>query len=164
MVRGNNAWYIGVLIIIILCRDGLSASAFHALCDKKGPTLTIIKSRRGGYMFGGYNASSWDSPSQPTPKHDSSSFIFTLSNPHAIPPTKYHLIPSKASIWQSTKNNHEIVFGGDGSYVDFSIYPDFKNVYIDFPMSYADTTKKGRNTFTGSTYSAVEDIFVFSVQ
>ena len=37
--------------------DGWAASTFHARCDGKGPTVTII--RVGRYIFGGYTSVSW---------------------------------------------------------------------------------------------------------
>ena len=38
--------------------DGYSAESFHECCDKKGPTLIVIKSS-GGWIFGGYTTKSW---------------------------------------------------------------------------------------------------------
>ena len=39
-------------------RDGWASSKFHAICDNKGPTVTVVKS--GDYIFGGYTEQSWD--------------------------------------------------------------------------------------------------------
>lgn len=39
---------------------GFSSASFHRRCDRKGPTLTIIKSKRG-YLFGGFASISWKS-------------------------------------------------------------------------------------------------------
>jgi hypothetical protein len=39
-------------------RDGCSADIFHKKCDNKGPTLTLI-SANSGYVFGGFNPTSW---------------------------------------------------------------------------------------------------------
>ena len=39
-------------------RDGWEASKFHVICDKQGPTVTVVKSRN--YIFGGYTEQSWD--------------------------------------------------------------------------------------------------------
>ena len=38
--------------------NGWDASRFHAYCDNKGPTVTVVKS--GNYIFGGYTEQSWD--------------------------------------------------------------------------------------------------------
>ena len=37
-------------------KDGFSSEQFHNLCDNKGPTLVLVKSRLGFY-FGGFNRS-----------------------------------------------------------------------------------------------------------
>ena len=40
-------------------RDGFRAATFHARCDNKGPTVTIVKS--GSNIFGGFTEMSWQS-------------------------------------------------------------------------------------------------------
>ena len=40
-------------------RDGFTTQAFHAKCDNKGPTVTIVKS--GNNIFGGFTENSWKS-------------------------------------------------------------------------------------------------------
>lgn len=106
-------------------RDELCAQAFYSRCDNKGPTLTIIKSK--GYLFGGYNPQSWDSPEIHSPSFHPSSFIFTLTNPHGIPPTKYGLKKaSTVSIWRHLL--YGIVFGGEESnQEDICLYAGLKN-------------------------------------
>lgn len=42
-------------------RDGMTAAAFHYLCDKKGPTLVLVSCKQGcQWVFGGYAGVSWD--------------------------------------------------------------------------------------------------------
>ena len=41
-------------------RDGFGASTFHTKCDKKGPTLTVVKSEHDK-VFGGYTSLNWES-------------------------------------------------------------------------------------------------------
>ena len=38
-------------------RDGFAAESFHSKCDKKGPTLTVV--RRGSFIFGGFTEAAW---------------------------------------------------------------------------------------------------------
>ena len=38
-------------------RDGWAAGDFHAVCDNRAPTLTVVKS--GDYTFGGYTEQFW---------------------------------------------------------------------------------------------------------
>ncbi|KAK8791967.1 hypothetical protein WA158_005344 [Blastocystis sp. Blastoise] len=66
------------------------ASEFHKYCDNKGETVTIIKhigNNNHINIFGGYTNQSWDSSNRW--KMYSKEFLFTLSNEHNIPPTKY---------------------------------------------------------------------------
>jgi len=67
-------------------RDGYRATNFHQKCENKGATITIIKSS-SGHLFGGYTSQSWDSSGNY--KSDPLAFIFTLTNPFDIPPTKF---------------------------------------------------------------------------
>ncbi|CAF4498282.1 unnamed protein product [Rotaria socialis] len=122
-------------------RDGFSASDFHHYCDDQGPTLTVIQSRDGGHLFGGYTSASWS----PTGKyiHDSNNpFLFTLTNPHGIPPTKYSVRNPKYSIFPQM--NCGPIFGAgndlyccDNSQID-------RNSFFHFPYSYDDTTNRAQ--------------------
>ena len=40
-------------------RNGWAASNFHSCCDRKGPTVTVIRSSNG-YIFGGYTEQHWE--------------------------------------------------------------------------------------------------------
>lgn len=57
--------------------DGFAASKFHAKCDFKTNTLTIVKSVNG-FVFGGYTESQWDQTN--TYKTDPKAFLFSLIN------------------------------------------------------------------------------------
>ena len=39
-------------------RNGWAASNFHSFCDRKGPTVVVVKS--GNYIFGGYTEQHWE--------------------------------------------------------------------------------------------------------
>jgi len=58
-------------------RDTFTAPKFHELCDNKGPTLSIIKSK-DGKVFGGYTSASWSSVRGY--KKDEKAFLFSLSS------------------------------------------------------------------------------------
>jgi hypothetical protein len=76
-------------------RDGFEARAFHDRCDDHANTLTIIEDTEGN-IFGGFTPVKWESrvwngkkgPENNCFKADESesSFIFTLRNPHGLPP------------------------------------------------------------------------------
>ena len=66
-------------------RDGGTGQTFHAHCDNKGPTLTLIESKNN-YIFGGYITISWDSPKDWTFKGgDDNAFIFSINNKKKYP-------------------------------------------------------------------------------
>ena len=46
------------VLIYRASRDGWESIDFHAHCDNKGPTVTVVKS--GNYIFGGYTELSWN--------------------------------------------------------------------------------------------------------
>ena len=46
------------VLIYRASRDGWHSSKFHALCDDKGPTVTVVKN--GNNIFGGYTEMSWE--------------------------------------------------------------------------------------------------------
>ncbi len=55
--------------------DGFEAKAFHAKCDGKENTITIIKTN-GNYVFGGYTAAKWNISDSYI--EDSKAFIFSV--------------------------------------------------------------------------------------
>lgn len=57
-------------------RDTFKAAKFHELCDNKGATISIIKSKCGK-VFGGYTSASWTSVRGY--KKDEKSFLFSLT-------------------------------------------------------------------------------------
>lgn len=63
--------------------DGFGSHDFHAKCDGKAKTLTIIKTKAPEWIFGGYTNLAWDSSSQY--KSDQGAFIFSLTNRDSSP-------------------------------------------------------------------------------
>jgi len=133
-------------ILYRLSKDGKLGSDFHRMSDNQGPTLTLIKDVNGN-VFGGYTAANWGSTGAGKYIEDKSGFLFTLKNPHGIPPTKYPLLPNKTAYAIYSYPNYGPVFG-DG--YDILIDSNHMNAsYVNFPGSYTDMTGKGKATFTG---------------
>lgn len=141
-------------------RDGFDANAFHTKCNNQGATITIIRSTNG-YLFGGYTSTPW-LPSNGTYSADSNAFLFTLTNPHSIPPTKYPIKPGGANGLY-----HHVTVGpifGEGH--DLHVVPNSnsaKGSNTSFPYSYTDSTGQGKSTFTGSVNFMTTDIEVFKL-
>ncbi|KAJ1480508.1 hypothetical protein T484DRAFT_1956397 [Baffinella frigidus] len=75
------------LLYLASC-DGFESRKFHKLCDRKGPTLTLVRTDTG-HIFGGYTCVPWSKGELTTlpPRwnrafhHDESSFVFRLTSP-----------------------------------------------------------------------------------
>jgi hypothetical protein len=59
-------------------RDGFGANEFHFKCDGKSSTLTIVKTKKFGYVFGGFTSIPWHSLGQW--ESDPNAFLFSLVN------------------------------------------------------------------------------------
>jgi hypothetical protein len=71
-------------------RDGFRSSDFHSKCDYHSDTLTILKAKESGFIFGGYTTVKWDGSSEW--KSDPSAFLFSLTNKDNQP-VKMKIIP-----------------------------------------------------------------------
>ena len=139
-------------------RDGFDAAAFHRLCDNHGPTMTIIKSKNN-YLFGGYTAAPWTSDG--SYKEDRTAFLFTLTNPHDIPPTKYCLNDARITSTVYRNADYGPTFGGGFDLVVAGGSNANNLSYTNFPHSYIDTTGKGYKTFTGAKNFTTSDIEIY---
>ncbi|CAF1577547.1 unnamed protein product [Rotaria magnacalcarata] len=141
-------------------RDGFDVDAFHSRCNNKGPTMTIIHSTNN-FLFGGYTTISWTSDN--SYRSDDTAFLFTLVNPHNIPPTKYIISDSKTRHAVYHNDRYGPTFGsGHDIYVANNSHSN-NSSYIHFPKTYVDTTGKLYNTFTGFEYFTAYNIEVFKL-
>ncbi|CAF0862681.1 unnamed protein product [Didymodactylos carnosus] len=92
--KSNQQWQ----LIYRASRDGFGAKDFHDRCNDPGATVTVIRSKNG-YLFGGCTRAPWKSDRGW--KEGASAFLFTLTNPHTTPPTKYQIDPQKSvtAVW-----------------------------------------------------------------
>ena len=139
-------------------KDGFDAASFHTRCNNQGPTMTIIRSNNN-CLFGGYTAVPWTSDG--TYKNDATAFLFTLTNPHNIPPTKYLVTAGSAASAVMHNATHGPYFGNSALHV--SDGSNASNSNIGFPNIYADSTAKGSATFTGATAFLVFDMEIFKL-
>eukprot|EP00026_Physarum_polycephalum_P010145 Phypoly_transcript_10297.p1 GENE.Phypoly_transcript_10297~~Phypoly_transcript_10297.p1 ORF type:complete len:371 (+),score=57.43 Phypoly_transcript_10297:26-1138(+) len=141
--------------------DGFHAGAFHHFCDNKGPTLTIIRDKE--YIFGGYSPISWESSFYGYYKWQPNCFIFTISNPHYIPPTRYLLKPGSTNgVYISSEFCSSFGSGCDLK-VDANANLHTSKSYTNFPHDYVDTTGKGNTTFTGSKHFCANEVEVYGL-
>jgi hypothetical protein len=71
-------------------RNGFTAKEFHRRCDGRANTLTLI-SDTDGNVFGGFTPVEWESGLACKGDDSLRSFLFTLRNPHGVPPRKFAL-------------------------------------------------------------------------
>jgi len=143
-------------------RDEFLASRFHQLCDDKGPTMTVVKSTEG-WMFGGFTTQSWKGDH--VYKTDPQAFMFTLTNPHNIPATKFSIKDDKHHLAINANQHYGPLFGVGHDLIirDNSNKDTEWPSYTDFPGSYQDTTGKGNTLFTGSKDFTSLDIEVYTL-
>ena len=157
-------------------RDGFKASDFHRLCDNKGETLVIIKST-DNYIFGGYTSINWESTEwnrQCGEKNNARreghglEFVFTLKNPHNIPPSKYNIQKKWLDHSICCDINLGPIFGCNDIRIENNCNTNSNSFsYYDFnPGEYCfdDTTGKKRMLFTGSSTYKVKEIEVFQIE
>ena len=83
-VQNDFAEFKGRAISLVRCysmaqsSDGGSAKGFHDACDRKGATVTIVRTKEG-HVFGGAADKSWASPSTASYVASDSSFLFCVS-------------------------------------------------------------------------------------
>ncbi|CAF1263987.1 unnamed protein product [Rotaria magnacalcarata] len=154
--KTNQKWE----LIYKATRDGFDANAFHSRCNDRGPTITIIQSNNN-YLFGGYTAIPWTSDN--SYKSDTTAFLFTLTNSHSIPPTKYLIDSSKAVYTVNHNSGYGPTFGGGHDIYLTNASNANNSSYTNFPYTYLDTTGKGNDTFTGARNFTASDIEVFKL-
>jgi hypothetical protein len=145
-------------------RDGFTAEAFHRCCDGRERTLTVIRDK-GGNIFGGFAVPGWESPFFSKRKSDSTSkgFLFTLKNPHNLPPQQFKLIRGQESSAIRVSSKTCACFGNDDLLVCDGC--DVKASHTGgFGSTYENTTGiPGGSVFTGSDRFIVSEIEVFMV-
>ena len=144
-------------------KDGDSSYTFHNKCNNQGPTISLLKNDKNN-IFGGYSSISWTSSGNY--KSANGSFLFTLTNIHNTPPTKFP---------NTQKYDHAIYHDG-GWGPDFGNDLFVGNCYLNNNtnnccgsfQSYPDILGKGKSIFTGdlnqnNSNFTVKELEVFKV-
>jgi len=96
MVSVLSSWQPGTWVLCYqLSTDGLLAAAQHDQCDSQGPTITLVKSTQG-FVFGGYASQPFLSGGVAI--EDPNAYLFTLSNPSSIPPTRFPIMQNSLAL------------------------------------------------------------------
>jgi hypothetical protein len=135
---------------------GKAASAFHAQCDNKGPTITLVRCT-GGFIFGGFTPEPWQSGGGYA--RADNSFLFSLVNPRGAPPQKFDLIPGREGRAIFDHREYGPYLGG----ADLRIANDWNGSYTLLGDTYANPTGLGSNTFTGAKFFTPAEVEVWQV-
>lgn len=182
----NQTWK----LIYKAAKHGFSAANFHNHCDGEGPTMIIIQSKEEKYLFGGFTQLVWSH--NRGFRQDTNAFLFTLTNPHKLPPTKFNINKSNsdnavyhagAGYLGELYDFYLFGFGGDGlnwrNFIEggdstfgvrrgdlFIASNCNNNSYSNtrFPCSYTDSSGFGDKIFTGTTSFIVGDIEVYTLK
>jgi hypothetical protein len=151
-------------------RDSFRASEFHRRCDGHSNTLSVILDSDGN-IFGGFTPMEWESlnwngkigKEDNRRKVDDSlkSFLFTLKNPHNVPPRKFELRMEKKDQAISCHRERGPNFCGihvsDHCNVNNEIFAWLGIGYVN------DTGISGDEFFTGSLRFVVREIEIFEI-
>jgi hypothetical protein len=141
-------------------RHGFASKEFHACTGGRGETVVLFQERENGWVFGGYTALGWPEQNTHSDIHDDKAFIFTLTNPHQIPPTVFSVLPTATSHAIATDPIYGPCFGTGDIYAPHNANTNPGS--FDFPHDFSDTTSKGKLLFTGSDKWYAKDIVVLT--
>ncbi len=134
---------------------GAATTTFHANCDGRGPSVTVV-SLSTGRLIGGYASASWNSASSYF--GTSSSFLFSLTNSfkHSYLQYSYYMYgnSSYGPTWGGGHDFHT----GSGT-IGSGTYCNLGHTYACRVGTYASTTC--RDDFCGTYAPTINDLEVF---
>ena len=150
LLNGDNNKRVNTVLLYKGTRDGDRANAFHQKCDRRGATLTLVKSTTN-FHFGGFTPTQWENLK--TFRDTPGSFLFSLDKKLKYPP-KNPAVPIYAVF---DKSLYGPTFGGG---YDLYIADGCMNNEnsLSCPSSYDI-----KDSFSGSTKFKVSEIEVYQV-
>ena len=129
-------------------RDALTHNNFYSKCNDQGPTIVLIKNKKGN-IFGGYASVSWNNKNKKITEFNAPySFLFSLTNIYNTNPANF---PSKQNGYEI--RNYSNCGPAFGSGTDLGIQEDINKIcgkgWSWFPSTFKDTLGKGKSVFTG---------------
>jgi hypothetical protein len=130
--------------------DSFRASSFHSKCDQISNTLTVIKSKKYNFIFGGFTTAQWN---QNTCTQDSDAFLFSLVNAYN---TSVKMLVTYPQYAIYSNNNYGPTFGGGH---DINL-PDNSNISSGYTNLYSYQSPSfvtDRNSFLAGSYNFLAD-------
>jgi hypothetical protein len=149
-------------------RDGFESVHIHKRIDGHSHTVLVIETTKG-YIFGSYNHCCWDSSNSWKVDESFRSFIFTLKNPHNLPPHKFPLKSEQKQYTMYCYSKDPMVHIGHCGAI--LIYDNCNvnnksctNFWDNVSASYAnDTGLDGYTLFTGEKNFTVKELEIFEL-
>ncbi|XP_020913579.2 uncharacterized protein LOC110251231 [Exaiptasia diaphana] len=140
---------------------GWASRTFHAKCDGKGPTITIIKVNK--YIFGGYTDVSWHTKGSYSTSVNS--FLFSFVNKDNLKPFKMKVFRSQHAIEGYSSWGPRFGGGADiAIYIKAGSnkisYTNLGNSYV-LIKGYTYGSTKARNLLAGSYKFQPDEVEVF---
>lgn len=139
-------------------RDGMAPEVFHARCDNKGPTVTLVKARFNDSanvsIFGGFLDKDWHNKNATIPSTES--FLFSLTTHVKCPISKN----------QNAGNGYAEFGPSFGGGNDFRIARDLTQCYVN-PNSYVNCeqiVESDSYPGSGHIYFTPIDVEVYAVR
>jgi hypothetical protein len=101
-------------------RDGLTAQESHLRCDGRANTLTLIADTDEN-IFGGFTPVKWENNCANKSDDSLRSFLFTLRNPHGVPPRKFALKEEKKQHAIECNSTACAAFGYNNGWCDIRV-------------------------------------------
>ena len=144
-------------------RDGFGAKRFHAKCDGKLKTLTIVKSTNDN-IFGGYTEVDW-TPNNVFYKNDPNAFLFSLVNKDNQPIKLKHkgigsAICCHPSYSVTFGDGHDLYIASNANANQFN-YSNLGQSYLH--PKYAQVSVEAQSFLAGSHKFQIAEIEVFQM-
>jgi len=136
-------------------RDGFKAASFHAKCDNKGPTLTVVESNNSK-IFGGFSEVDWNQSGNY--KNSSNAFLFSVS---VTETQKYPVKVTTQAIYCHT--DHLATFGGGHDFYLIENCNTTGGSYSNFGHSY-NQLGKAKEILAGSYNFSVKEIEIYQLK
>jgi hypothetical protein len=151
-------------------RDGFTAGEFHLRCDGRANTLTLIADTDGN-AFGGFTPVKWENNCGWKGDDSLRSFLFTLRNPHGVPPRKFALKAEKKQYAICCSSAFCAGFGNNyNGWCEIAVSDTCnanRGSYTQIGTLWRDTTYANDTTFkyflTGAEKFTVKEIEVFEI-
>lgn len=135
-------------------RDGWESTRFHALCDNKGESVTVVSHSSGAFLIGGYTSLPWNSTGSYF--EDPQASLFTLVNPDSVTaqfPSKSHAIYCNPLYGPTFGGGHDLYVSNNSKTSAAS--------FCNFPSEYTDTSGYGRSVMDDGTHWNADDVEVY---